>query len=140
MVGFIPKILLGAFVALGTKRLDQTTTNGDCDLGTLEAPTYPLFLGDEAPWPEDATVANSHHSLGYREDDHYGSRYGVPNTGVTRKYKFVVSKRTIAPDGVEKEAIVVNGGYPGPTIVANWGDWIEGTPHIPGIYKNIAQC
>ena len=33
----------------------------------------------------------------------------------------------LAPDGVAKDMIVVNGQFPGPTIEANWGDWIEGT-------------
>lgn len=44
---------------------------------------------------------------------------------MTRKYKFVVSYRDIAPDGVTRKGLVVNGAFPGPTIEANWGDWIE---------------
>jgi FtsP/CotA-like multicopper oxidase with cupredoxin domain len=38
-----------------------------------------------------------------------------------------VTYQTIAPDGVQKQGIVINGGFPGPTIEANWGDWIEVT-------------
>jgi FtsP/CotA-like multicopper oxidase with cupredoxin domain len=30
----------------------------------------------------------------------------------------------MAPDGVERMMYVVNGQYPGPTIYANWGDWV----------------
>jgi FtsP/CotA-like multicopper oxidase with cupredoxin domain len=30
----------------------------------------------------------------------------------------------MAPDGYERPMLVVNGQYPGPTIEANWGDWI----------------
>jgi FtsP/CotA-like multicopper oxidase with cupredoxin domain len=30
----------------------------------------------------------------------------------------------MAPDGVERQMLVVNGQYPGPTIEANWGDWV----------------
>jgi FtsP/CotA-like multicopper oxidase with cupredoxin domain len=30
----------------------------------------------------------------------------------------------MAPDGVEREMLVVNGQYPGPAIVANWGDLV----------------
>lgn len=48
-----------------------------------------------------------------------------PNTGMTRKYSFTVAMGTIAPDGVEKEAILINGAFPGPLIEANWGDMIE---------------
>ncbi|KAF2436984.1 laccase-1 precursor [Tothia fuscella] len=49
----------------------------------------------------------------------------MPNTGVTRKYTMDVSYQVIAPDGVTKNGLVVNGGFPGPLIEANWGDWIE---------------
>jgi hypothetical protein len=51
----------------------------------------------------------------------------IPVTGKTRKYNFEISYRQIAPDGVSKQGIVINGGFPGPTIEANWGDWIEVT-------------
>ncbi|KAK4443526.1 Cupredoxin [Podospora aff. communis PSN243] len=48
--------------------------------------------------------------------------YTWPNTGVTRSYNFNVQLATLAPDGVPKEMMTVNGQYPGPTITANWGD------------------
>jgi hypothetical protein len=47
----------------------------------------------------------------------------MPDTGVTRFYSFNVSYQQIAPDGVQKNGLVVNGGFPGPLIEANWGDW-----------------
>lgn len=50
-----------------------------------------------------------------------------PNTGMTRYYTFTISQGTIAPDGVEKQALLINGQFPGPLIEANWGDWIEVT-------------
>jgi hypothetical protein len=43
----------------------------------------------------------------------------MPDTGVTRKYTFSVSQIQIAPDGVQKNGIVINGGFPGPLIEAN---------------------
>ncbi|KAJ5318353.1 hypothetical protein N7476_004773 [Penicillium atrosanguineum] len=46
----------------------------------------------------------------------------VPNTGVTREYWFSIDQITIAPDGVPRFAMAVNGTIPGPTIFANWGD------------------
>ncbi|KAF1981647.1 multicopper oxidase [Aulographum hederae CBS 113979] len=49
----------------------------------------------------------------------------MPDTGVTRTYDFHVGYQTIAPDGVKKNGLVVNGGFPGPLIEANWGDMIE---------------
>lgn len=49
----------------------------------------------------------------------------IPNTGVTRYYNFDIARGRLAPDGVEREVILVNGQFPGPHIEANWGDWVE---------------
>ncbi|KAF8589084.1 multicopper oxidase [Ramaria rubella] len=40
----------------------------------------------------------------------------------TRVYNFTVAQVVGAPDGVQREMLVVNGLYPGPTIQANQGD------------------
>jgi FtsP/CotA-like multicopper oxidase with cupredoxin domain len=53
--------------------------------------------------------------------------HAIPETGVTRRYKFTISRANLSPDGVKRPMIVVNGQFPGPTIHANWGDWIEVT-------------
>ncbi|TGZ77073.1 hypothetical protein EX30DRAFT_366980 [Ascodesmis nigricans] len=50
-----------------------------------------------------------------------------PNTGVTREYTFTISETTEAPDGVSRPVMLVNGQYPGPTIEANWGDFVKVT-------------
>lgn len=44
---------------------------------------------------------------------------------MTRYYSFELTNGTIAPDGVELPALLINNAYPGPLITANWGDWIE---------------
>jgi FtsP/CotA-like multicopper oxidase with cupredoxin domain len=49
----------------------------------------------------------------------------MPISNVVRHYDFSVSNQVIAPDGVQKNGLVVNGAFPGPLIEANWGDWIE---------------
>ncbi|KAK3688141.1 Cupredoxin [Podospora appendiculata] len=51
--------------------------------------------------------------------------YTWPTTGVTRSYTFNIQYTTLAPDGVSKQMMTVNGQYPGPTIEANWGDDIS---------------
>ncbi|KAF1942947.1 laccase [Clathrospora elynae] len=48
-----------------------------------------------------------------------------PNTGKTVKYRLTISNATGAPDGFERPMLLVNGQYPGPTIVADWGDDLE---------------
>lgn len=99
--------------------LSQSQTNGDSAWGTLNASALPVFLNTSGgvsshgfPW--GSATANNTDQYTY-----------TPNTNVTRKYVFTVSSGTIAPDGVEKSAILINGAFPGPLIEANWGDMIE---------------
>ncbi|EUC40009.1 multicopper oxidase [Bipolaris oryzae ATCC 44560] len=48
----------------------------------------------------------------------------VPNTGVTREYWLDLTEVTVAPDGVSRTAMAVNGTIPGPTLFADWGDTV----------------
>lgn len=112
----IPKLLTTALTTLSAA-VPQSATNGVSKWGTLDAPTFPKFLTNNPmpngyPWGTlTATNANPYTK--------------APYTGVTRKYNFNVSRMTLKPDGVDKDMIVVNQQFPGPTIEANWGDWIE---------------
>lgn len=56
----------------------------------------------------------------------------VPDTGVTREYWFNIENGTASPDGVEIPVMTINGSLPGPTIIADWGDWV-------GKYFNDSQ-
>lgn len=40
------------------------------------------------------------------------------------KYWFEVSNTTAAPDGFERNALLINGSFPGPVIFADWGDTV----------------
>ncbi|KAJ6089994.1 hypothetical protein N7467_005210 [Penicillium canescens] len=48
----------------------------------------------------------------------------VPDTGVTREYWLTLDDLTAAPDGFSRPVMAVNGSIPGPTIIADWGDWV----------------
>ncbi|KAL1795398.1 hypothetical protein ACET3X_007214 [Alternaria dauci] len=48
----------------------------------------------------------------------------VPDTGVTREYWLEITDVTVAPDGVSRSAMAVNGSIPGPTLIADWGDTV----------------
>ncbi|KAI1377064.1 multicopper oxidase [Hypoxylon crocopeplum] len=48
----------------------------------------------------------------------------VPDTGVTREYWLELTDVTVAPDGVSRPAIVINGTIPAPTLFADWGDTV----------------
>ncbi|KHO01292.1 Lcc1, ascorbase & Cu-oxidase [Metarhizium album ARSEF 1941] len=52
-----------------------------------------------------------------------------PRTGVIRSYDFTISRGLIAPDGYQRDALLVKGASPGPPIGANWGDTIQVTVH-----------
>lgn len=106
----------------GTKpNLPQSATNGNSNLGTLHAPKLPPFLSGgptQGGWPWGGRTAGGTNQY-----------TNVPNTGVTRHYDLTVSTMQIAPDGVVKDGLVINGQFPAPTIEANWGDWIEVVVH-----------
>ncbi|KAM0323702.1 hypothetical protein ACHAQA_008639 [Verticillium albo-atrum] len=100
--------------------LPQVKTNGKSLLGTLASPLLPLFLTDNPlpygyPWGR-MTAANTNYYQTTPDND-----------GKTRYYDFELTRGIIAPDGYEREVLLVNGQFPGPTIHANWGDWIEVT-------------
>ncbi|KAI9146803.1 Laccase-2 [Paramyrothecium foliicola] len=46
------------------------------------------------------------------------------DTGVTREYWFDLTDVTVAPDGISRSAMAVNGSIPGPTLFADWGDTV----------------
>ncbi|KAI0165230.1 multicopper oxidase [Hypoxylon sp. FL1284] len=46
----------------------------------------------------------------------------VPDTGVTREYWLELTDVIVAPDGVPRPAIAINGTVPAPTLFADWGD------------------
>ena len=97
--------------------MPQYKTNGHSKLGTHDAPKLPHYIGGgNKPW-------------GGRTAKHTDYYKDIPNTGVTRQYDFTITEQEIAPDGVTRMGMVVNGAFPGPSIEANWGDWIEVTVH-----------
>ncbi|PYH37300.1 multicopper oxidase [Aspergillus neoniger CBS 115656] len=49
----------------------------------------------------------------------------APDTGVVREYWLELGNTTAAPDGIPRDVLTINGTSPGPTIYANWGDWVR---------------
>jgi hypothetical protein len=49
----------------------------------------------------------------------------APDTGVIREYWFELAEITVAPDGISRTAMTINGSIPGPTIFADWGDTVK---------------
>lgn len=46
----------------------------------------------------------------------------APPSGKTVTYNLEITNTTLAPDGVSRMVMAINGQYPGPTLVADWGD------------------
>ncbi|KAB8260287.1 Cupredoxin [Aspergillus pseudonomiae] len=48
----------------------------------------------------------------------------VPDTGVTREYWLDIDEIAAAPDGYLRTVMAINGSIPGPTIYADWEDYV----------------
>ncbi|KAG9194275.1 hypothetical protein G6011_04310 [Alternaria panax] len=48
----------------------------------------------------------------------------IPDIGVTRKYWLEPTDVAIAPDGISRAAMAINGSIPGPTLIADWADMV----------------
>ncbi|OAQ61309.1 laccase-1 precursor [Purpureocillium lilacinum] len=87
-------------------------------LGTLDTPSLAAFQTDN-PLPNGYPWSLMNLDTNYYNDH--------PRTGVIRRYDFTVSRNTIAPDGYQVDALLVNGAFPAPLMEANWGDTIQVT-------------
>lgn len=99
--------------------LPQTATNGLSLLGTLSAPVLSDFLSSSIsgfPWGSRTAATTNPFEQS-------------PTTGITRFYDFTIKRGFIAPDGVNKSVLLVNGQFPAPTIEANWGDTLSINVH-----------
>lgn len=100
-------------------KLPQTTTNGLSLLGTLNAPLLADFLASSIsgfPWGSRTAATTNPYEQS-------------PTTGIVRSYDFTISRGFLAPDGVNKSVLLVNGQFPAPTIEANWGDTLNINVH-----------
>ncbi|KAI9704711.1 MAG: hypothetical protein M1836_006491 [Candelina mexicana] len=115
----VTKLLTGALSL--TAQLTQDATNGLSQLGLVNTSTISDFLTDNPlpngfPWGTDTALNTNYYETS-------------PNTGVIRRYDFTIKRGLKAPDGYQKQVILINDQYPGPTIEANWGDTIQVTVH-----------
>ncbi|KAL6901524.1 Cupredoxin [Trichoderma evansii] len=106
--------------SVASSRLSQKQTNGLSLLGALTAPLLPSFLTNN-PTPNGYPWSTLNSYTNYYDTS--------PNTGVIRSYDFTISRGVIAPDGYQRNVLLVNGAFPGPMIEANWGDIIQVTMH-----------
>jgi hypothetical protein len=95
-----------------TPSLPQSTTNGNSTWGLIGCPP----LNGTGP----------------------GEVCGTMPDGVTRYYDLTVSYQKIAPDGVVRNGLLINGAFPGPLIEANWGDWYAVHPCLRQSSRAIA--
>lgn len=101
--------------------LSQTATNGLSQIGTLQAPTLPNYINTSLPagtypWGD----RNAYSTNPYTQS---------PTTGRTVYYDFTIKRGVSAPDGYQKDVLLINDQFPGPIIEANWGDMVQVTVH-----------
>ncbi|KAI8605523.1 multi-copper oxidase [Dissophora ornata] len=79
-------------------------------LSTIPAPT--LGQSSSQPWnnPSQFVLGNNN--------------FSITSSPATRYYEWTVSQQNIAPDGLERPMLLVNGMFPGPLVEANTGDRI----------------
>ncbi|RDI76498.1 hypothetical protein Vi05172_g13512 [Venturia inaequalis] len=101
-------------------------------IGAVNGPSFPPYLpGDVRRLPKSTnhllTIQPNQNRLpwGVKTANNSNPYLDMPDTGQTRSYTFTLSRAMITPDGYRKPTILVNGQFPGPTIEANWGDWIQ---------------
>ena len=87
-----------------TAALNSLLQNSPSRGSFVSSPSLPAYLPSSSagvPWG-NRTVTNTDPS----------SNSSIPDTGVTRSYHLTVARDTIAADGFNKSAILVNGQYP----------------------------
>lgn len=82
--------------------------------------TYPNIPSKFLNTLEPITALPGGFPWGTRNSSNTNPYVDPPNTGVIRKYEFIVSRGTAAPDGYSKNALLINGQFPGPLLEANW--------------------
>jgi hypothetical protein len=78
--------------------------------------------------PPDSACTNGPYTRacwtdGFSISTNYDSTW--PVTGRTVSYHLEITNVTVAPDGLSRIGSLINGRYPGPTIIANWGDTLQ---------------
>ncbi|EUC27967.1 multicopper oxidase [Bipolaris zeicola 26-R-13] len=91
------------------------------DLQAHHRRSHSLFLTERAACSGNSATSRSTW-CDYSVDTDYATI--VPDTGVTREYWLDLTEVTVAPDGVSRTAMAVNGTIPGPTLFADWGDTV----------------
>lgn len=117
MAGNVVTAILSS--SLLVAKLPQTATNGLSLLGTLNAPLLADFLASSIsgfPWGSRTAATTNPYEQS-------------PTTGILRSYDFTIARGFLAPDGVNRSVLLVNGQFPAPTIEANWGDTIQINVH-----------
>lgn len=109
----------GALAAL-PRAIQQASSNSST---TFDQTILPPYL------PGDYSSQPCGKPWGCRTVEGTNSYDDFPNTGVQRNYEFTLSRGNLAPDGINRSVILVNGQFPGPLIQANWGDTINVKVH-----------
>src|SRR3569833_3303953 len=119
--GALPISLFGSLV-FSYPAASNSSSYGNSTSYGCEATPPPPGSGPSCNTPDNRACWKK----GFDINTDYEAEY--PRTGVTRKYQFIVTEHYnfIGADGVTRaKAMLINGGFPGPTVFADWGDVVE---------------
>jgi len=97
--------LFAAGVAAAPPSAPQLNRRADCKFDSLTSPEC---------WDGVFDLKTNYYIQGPKNDPKKPKVYNFKLTNVT----------TMAPDGVPRSVLAINGQIPGPTIHANWGDTV----------------
>ncbi|PHH90539.1 hypothetical protein CDD83_3344 [Cordyceps sp. RAO-2017] len=103
----LPALLISSGAALPGQRPKSPSQAESCSSSEACAGNTPLTRSDWCSFSVDTDYTEV-----------------APDTGVTREYWLDVTDVVVAPDGVPRTAMAVNGSIPGPTLFADWGDTV----------------
>ncbi|KAF9133731.1 hypothetical protein BGW39_009088 [Mortierella sp. 14UC] len=110
--------LFGAILTFALQVTSITLPN----LSRRQAATIPSAAPDALTSADPATVPSQ--TWNNPGQFHLSKNFVIKAAPTTRTYDWTISQKTIAPDGLERPMLLVNGMFPGPLIEANTGDRI----------------
>ncbi|KAK7419376.1 hypothetical protein QQX98_003328 [Neonectria punicea] len=110
---------LSSFMLLAAKLASAASAARSSGIG---ASLPPSSLLSRATACDGNTASTRSEWCDYSIDTDYTTK--AVDTGNTREYWLELTDVTVAPDGVSRSAMAVNGSIPGPTLFADWGDTV----------------
>ncbi|KAH3919116.1 hypothetical protein HBI56_100110 [Parastagonospora nodorum] len=117
-----PTLIASSANATASSLVSATASASACAHSFTKRADNAVFKRQEID-PDCVPCEGQSGALPYCGADHTTDNYKfTPKTCRTVYYNFDVTNTTLAPDGIPRIVLAVNGQVPGPLLEANWGD------------------